>query len=41
MKARMARLKRGPNKIGSGWAAKRAARRKGRRKKHSKSGYTM
>jgi len=41
MRARMLRLKRTGKRLGNGWAAKQAARRSGKRRKHSKSGYTF
>lgn len=40
-RSRMNRVKRNGETLGNGLAAKQAAHRKGRRKKHSKSGYTM
>ena len=40
MTSRQKRMKRGPQKIGNGWARLQQAKRKSRRKKHSySSGY--
>jgi len=41
MKARMARLKRSGKRLGDGWASNRRAKRKGRRHKTRKSGFTI
>jgi hypothetical protein len=41
MKARMLRLKRTGKRLGNGWAATQAARRKGRRRKTRKTGYQL